>query len=154
MIASGVGATGIRGVSDFRESARPIYRDVLAVRNFMDNGQNCVVLLKEKGATLHGPQMWIPDLIFRTSMTAVLRNTPVLDFYHGLIDYRGPHLTTKRVCIVLDSYELDDGLVQSSTVHPILFRNRHWVVIDGGMSLNKLLDVDEHEYFAWIRIAD
>ena len=153
-LVSAVVATGVRGIIDFRESARPISRDTLEVGSFLDKGQGCVVLLKELGTTKDGINMWIRDLTFRYSMTAIFRHNPVLNG-HGFIDFQGDSESiSKRVCVVLDSDGSDLDLARIATKHPILFQNKHWVVIDGGISLDKLLEGNEHEYFKWIRLED
>jgi len=154
LLVSAVAVTGIRGILDFRESARPISRDTLEVGSFLDKGQGCVVLLKELGTTKDGINMWIRDLTFRYSMTAIFRHNPVLNG-HGFIDFQGDSESiSKRVCVVLDSDGSDIDLARIATKHPILFQNKHWVVIDGGISLDKLLEGNEHEYFKWIRLED
>jgi hypothetical protein len=146
--------TGIRGITDFRESERPISRDTLEVRSFLSKGQGCVVLLKELGTTKDGANMFIRDLTFRYAMTAVFRHNPVLNG-RGFIDFQGdPESISKRVCVVLDSDGSDIDIARIATKHPILFQNKHWVVIDGGISLDKLLEGNEHEYFKWIRVED
>ena len=146
--------TGIRGIIDFRESAQPISRDTLEVRSFLSKGQECVVLLKELGTTQDGVNMWIRDVNFRYSMTAIFRNNPVLNG-NGFIDFQGdPEGISRKVCVVLDSDGSDLDLDRIATKHPILFQNKHWVVIDGGMSLDKLLEVNEQEYLKWIRLED
>ena len=152
LVFGAVALTGIRGIIDFRESERPISRDTLDVRKFLRNGEGCVVLLRELGATKDGANMFIRDLTFRYSMTAVFRHNPVLNG-RGFIDFQGdPESISKRVCVVLDSDGSDIDLVQIATKHPILFQNKHWVVIDGGISLDKLLEGNENEYFKWIRV--
>ena len=154
LVVSAVAVTGIRGVIDFRESERPISRDTLEVSSFLSKGQNCVVLLRELGATKDGVNMWIRDLNFRHTMTAVFRHNPVL-YGRGFVDFQPQSESiSKRVCVVLDSDGLDINLVRIATKHPILFQNKHWVVIDGGMTLDKLFEENEHEYFKWIRLED
>ena len=152
MVLSAIVVTGVRGIIDFRESARPISQDTLEVSKFLRNGDGCVVLLRELGTTKDGVNMWIRDLTFRYAMTAIFRHTPVLNG-RGFIDFQGdPESISKRVCVVLDSDGSDLDLARISTKHAILFQNKHWVVIDGGMSLDKLLEINEHEYFKWIRV--
>ena len=154
LVLGAVAVTGIRGVIDFRDSARPISRDTLEVSRFLDKGDGCVVLLKELGATKDGVNMWIRDLTFRYAMTAVFRRNPVV-YGRGYIDFQGdPESISKRVCVVLDSDGSDVDLVRIATKHPVLFQNKHWVVIDGGMTLDKLVEGNEHEYFKWIRLED
>ena len=122
--------------------------------SFLSKGQNCVVLLRELGATKDGVNMWIRDLNFRHTMTAVFRHNPVL-YGRGFVDFQPQSESiSKRVCVVLDSDGLDINLVRIATKHPILFQNKHWVVIDGGMTLDKLFEENEHEYFKWIRLED
>lgn len=152
LVLSGVMITGIRGIIDFRDSERPISRDTLDVGKFLRNGDGCVVLLRELGATKDGVNMWIRDLNFHYAMTAIFRHNPVLNG-HGFIDFQGdPESISKRVCVVLDSDGSDIDLARIATKHPILFKNKHWVVVDGGFSLDKLLEGNEHEYFKWIRV--
>jgi len=151
LVVSAVVVTGVRGIIDFRDSERPISRDTLEVGRFLGKGDGCVVLLKELGATKDGVNMWIRDLTFRISMTAVFRHNPVV-YGPGYIDFQGdPGSISKRVCVVLDSDGSDIDLVRIATRHPILFQNEHWVVIDGGMTLDKLFEENENEYFKWIR---
>jgi len=154
LVLGAVALTGIRGIINFRESAQPISRDALEVRSFLSKGQECVVLLKELGTTQDGVNMWIRDVNFRYSMTAIFRSNPVLNG-NGFIDFQGDlESISKRVCVVLDSDVSDLDLKRIATKHPILFQNKHWVVIDGGMSLDKLLEVNEQEYLKWIRLED
>jgi|688.fasta_scaffold118945_1 hypothetical protein len=151
-VLSAVVITGIRGITDFRESEIPISRDTLEVSSFLRKGKGCVVLLKELGTTKDGANMFIRDLTFRYSMTAVFRHNPVLNG-RGFIDFQGdPESISKRVCVVLDSDGSDLDLARIATKHAILFQNKHWIVIDGGISLDKLLEGNEHEYFKWIRV--
>jgi hypothetical protein len=87
-------------------------------------------------------------------MTAVFRQNPVV-YGRGDIDFQGePESISKRVCVVLDSDGLDIDLVRIATKHPVLLQNKHWVVIDGGITLDKLVEGNEHEYFKWIRLED
>ena len=152
LILGVVVVTGIRGIIDFRESARPISQDTLEVSKFLRNGEGCVVLLKELGATKDGVNMWIRDLNFRYAMTAIFRRDPVLNG-RGFIAFWGDSESiSKKVCVVLDSDGSDLDLARIATKHPILFQNKHWVVIDGGTTLDKLLEINEHEYFKWIRV--
>jgi hypothetical protein len=154
LVLSAVVVTGIRGIIDFRESARPISRDTLEVGSFLEKGQRCPVLLKELGTTKDGENMWIRDLNFRFAMTAVFRKNPVLNG-NGFTDFQGdPESISKRVCVVLDSDRSEIDLTRIATKHPILFQNNHWVVIDGGMSLDIMLEGNEKEYFKWIRVED
>ena len=152
MVLSAVVITGIRGIIDFRNSERPISRDTFEVRKFLHNGDDCIVLLKELGTTKDGVNLWLRDLNFRYTMTAIFRYNPILNG-HGFIDFQGsPESISKKVCVVLDSDGSDLDLARIATRHSILFQNNHWVVIDGGTTLDKLLEGNEHEYFKWIRV--
>ena len=141
--------TAIHQIQLFRLSSRPIYADVIQAKQFLEKNSHCAVLLKERGSTDLGVDMWLRDRVFDYSLTAVFRLNPILG-NGSTIDYSLNLDPRNGICAVFDNSEQEINIKNIRLQNKIIFKNEHWVIVDCGPSFDLLAKIGPHEFYKLI----
>ena len=148
LFATYVSFTAIGGIRTFRESSRPLFSDVLAVRDYFRSAPPCAVLLRPRG--LSGNEVDSEgygtsptrqtDRVHDFTLVALFRDHPVLDSWSGepIADQQELSPGELPVCLAFDMSGSPLDTIAISTKYHELFRTEHWVVADSGLSLEQL----------------
>jgi hypothetical protein len=139
--------TGIKGVLNFRNSSFPLSKDALDVNEFLLSHEKCLILLRPRGHSVGGEKMMMLDRVFDYSVSSIFRHNPVIENgeplnFKGNLDDLG-----ERVCVLID---LDRGGLDALTAvgeKHLVYRNKHWIIFDGGETFSILKESGANAYF-------
>lgn len=160
-----VGVTAIRGISSFRESSRPLFEDVFEVRDYLNSGQSCALLLRPRGLTPSnenqsklwpGSQKRNVDRVHDFALISIFRENPILDSWTGepIASQNHGLVSDLPVCIVFEVRKGSYSSEQISKRYSDIFVKERWIVASTGISVldlrNKGIDSFYSELFELI----
>ena len=144
--------TGFKGVQNFRNSSIPLSKDVLEVNEFLLNHDECLVVPRPRGYSSGGEKMIMRDRVFDFALTSIFRQNPILENAIPLNYRNNLEVFDERICLLID---LDRGSIESNSTgysRFVIYRNKHWVLIDGGETFSELKISGTKDYLSSLSV--
>ena len=145
--------TGVKGVLNFRNSSLPLSKDVLDVNEFLLNRDKCLILLRPRGHSVGGEKMMMRDRVFDFALTSIFRQNPILENAIPLNLRDNLKVFDERICLLID---LDRGSldpISTNYLRFVIYRNDHWILIDGGETLSELQKFGAKDYLNSLSVS-
>ena len=138
---------------NFRNSSLPLSKDVLDVNEFLLNRDKCLILLRPRGHSVGGEKMMMRDRVFDFALTSIFRQNPILENAIPLNLRDNLKVFDERICLLID---LDRGSldpISTNYLRFVIYRNDHWILIDGGETLSELQKFGAKDYLNSLSVS-
>ena len=96
--------------------------------------------------------MIMRDRVFDFALTSIFRQNPILENAIPLNYRNNLEVFDERICLLID---LDRGSIESNSTgysRFVIYRNKHWVLIDGGETFSELKISGTKDYLSSLSV--